>query len=369
MKKLAILSSILMLNGCLHEAIDEPERIQAEIEYPPLSAQQAFDDLQLDSSLMALDADNAEELMTKALIRLLNIVEIANQETDIVAVNIARPEAVFKPGARSLTPITASSNRCKNEAETNELNTEALVWEDVNEDKLPLEGDKWYYILEQCLNEVNSSYVTGVILYSGMDDPFNQRGLQIENELFSDYQYTLDIQVEHQNEMSAFFDDTKLTISREINADNSEITDFAIQADSKMGVKSGDSLYMFKMNSLTAQSDDDEQTLSLSVDAQYLMSTEESTAELNIVSQENLLFNFEYSVFQNQDLTNVSLGSGELKISGANGSSLVLSVVDEETLEIAIDEDGDGETDDTVELEQTAIFADPQFKLLNITGG
>ena len=382
MKKLAFLATTLFVTGCLHDVVEEPEKITGEVEYPALSSQEAFDSLRNTEILKSFDESDAEELATSILIRLLNIIEISNQEVGEVSVD-SSVSPVFKPSKRVLTPIHVDKEGCQNNLDTSQLNTIALVWDDANDDGYPLKGDKWYFISNQCIDNSNSAYSTGVIEYSNMEDPFGRcietdegvttdicLGLREEDDQnYTNRQVNLDLQIDYQNEKSVFFDDVAILLSRSIDGSDSEITDFVVNAESKMGVKSDDDLYLFEFNQLELKNDEDNENIAIKVDSKYFLRLEDSDEYLNVKTTDDLEFSYDFLSGLHSGFTNVEFISGKMEITGANESRIVFNIVDSETLSFEVDADGDGEFDETIEIESSKILDSPDFKLINITGG
>ncbi len=378
MKKLSILPLAVILTGCLHESVVEdavkaPVTPEAKIEYPPLADAAIYQALQTEAVAMPLATATAEPIIADFLRRVMSTLELANQEADIVATNSLWTPPVWKasakPGGRKLSIITADNSRCDNSGSNQQTNSEALVWDDVNDDGLPLAGDKWYYIIENCENQSKSTFVTGVILYAGMSDPFNNQGLSDQSNTFSNYQYTLDIQINADNSNNAYFKGTTLTISRSENSDGAEITELQVNANALMGVKSADNAYLFVPQKLSAIADDQAQTLIFEYQGDYYQNTDGTKEKLTVVTEEPLTFSFDFHPTISNALENIQMVSGSLKFVGADNSYIVLSVNADETLKIQIDEDGDDTVDATFDTDLDTMYQQTVFGLVNIVGG
>jgi len=349
--------------ACYHDA---PEKPKAQIDYPALSAQADFDELQtLDA--IDLNNDNSSLLIPQVIPRLLTVTEIANQEADIVAISSARENPTFKAQAQSLNIVSAQNTRCDND-DNSIKNTESLIWDDVNEDGRPLFGDKWYYILENCDNKANGSSITGVYSFTGMKDPFNELDETVNDDelYFTDYSYKFDMQVSHKNGTLVFLQDTEFKYSRQLENSGAEITQLSIQAGSLLGGDSNTERFLFKINVADFISDDDEDSLTVSFDADYYDATDEINGYVNVATVDPLLISYTRI---NALVTDVQLISGKLLLSDKQGNTVLLTILeDEQDAEIQFDLNADDEIDSVEKIDKQEIINNEVLTLLLLIG-
>lgn len=402
MKKLSIISISILLGACFHEAVEAPKKVEAVIDYPPLLEQESFEHLQEEATLKPFEEateENQFEVITDAqnlaldfITRIMNVLEIANQELGIVANSDyvtstgLQPSPSFKVGSRSKNILFASDDNCAAPDNDNETNTSSVVWDDVNDDGKPLEGDKWFYIIENCQNESNNSFVTGVIEYSGMRNPFpTQEDLldeTIRTDLFSNYNFTFDVQISYPNENTAYYKDTLLTLSRSVNDAEEDITELQAGSGSLFGVASESGRYLFAPDHLDALSNDDSEILSFDVDGTYYLGSSEVSEYVTVTTEETLEFSYESQNDLQQSsskFANLKLTSGKIKFVGKDNYTIIFSAAEPfvteeeqeiETFRLEIDYDGDGEIDkNSSDAIDQWLFNRSDFTLLNLTGG
>jgi len=342
------------LAGCVQ---DDVKPIEAKIDYPPLAHQDDVDALQLETVAELTDVDEARVMLIDVLARLMNVVEITNQMADEVAEGTA-PDPLLKPSAREFKIIDARTDLCANSDGQNSQ-TESLVQNDADNDNGPSLGDEWSYIWEGCENTSNNSTVTGVMSFTGMADPLDELNSSIDIETFSGYKYSFDMQIDSLNNKSVFLQQTKFIFSR----DEDEVTTLEISPDSIMGVISDDDLYVFKINEASLVSNDDDSTLELSLDARYYYSEADEKGYVDLVTSENLLFEYDLALTNPQSTT--LLLSGGLDMIGNDDVKASLSVDEDETkLKVLLSgADGSSET-----VDQASFFNTGEFSLVNLTG-
>jgi len=356
MKKYLLYPVLLLpLSACYH---DDVEPVEAKIDYPPLAAKSDFEAAQT-LSAVELDAENAQKILQDSLVRLMNVVEIGNHLADEIAEG-SQPDPVFKPMAREFKIVEASTEGCIN-PETDATNTQSLIWNDEDNNNLPSKGDEWFYIWEGCESDANSSVLTGVMSFTGMVDPFNKLGNLNDEVAFSNYQYSFDTQIDFRNGNSVYLDQTKIVFNREV-VDSNEITRLSVKSGSKMGVKSGDDVYMFEINALDLTANEDNDTLELEIDSRYFDSSETINGYVDIITTEPLMFEYDLDLI-NPAVT-AKLTSGNLELNAMNSETANLAVDEDDTqVNIMISSADQPET-----VPQTDFFDNSIFKLVNLTG-
>jgi len=341
---------------------DDVKPIEAKIDYPPLAAQSDFDALQEETVAEITDIDEAKTMLTDVLARLMNVVEIGNGLADEISIG-STPEPLLKPAARKFEVLAASSDLCGVDNEDLSL-VEASVWNDVDNSDTASLGDEWSYIWNNCTT--TNSVFNGVMTFTGMVDPLNQNEQQssiVSDGSFDDYQYTFDAQIDSLNNKSVFFQQAKFLFSREILEDDNEISTLKILSGSIMGVISGENLYVFKINEATFISDEDDSTLSMSLDARYFDSTSDIAGYVDLKTTENLIF--EYNLALNNPQNVSRLLSGNLDMTGKDNEKANLIVDSDETkLKVSLGgSDGESEV-----VDQSSFFDTGDFSLVNLTG-
>ena len=344
----------LPLVACIH---DDVQPVDAQIPYPDLEAQTAFDDVQLESAGEIADIAEAKTILSDVLSRLMNVTEIANQMADEVAAG-SSPNPLFKTRARALKILDATSVHCSN-ADGEDSKTESLIQNDADNSGSPSKGDEWFYIWEGCENSANNSTVTGVMAFTGMTDPLGELNSSLDSDEFTDYKYSFDLQVDDLNQKSVFLQNTKFIFSRKIVDDN-EITTLEILPDSLMGVISGENLYVFKINNATLISDEDEMNLDLSIDARYFYSKDDASGYVDVSTIDNLVFEYDLGLTDPQNVS--SLVSGSLELVGHDNETAKMAL-DTNVSKLKITLGSDSES-----VDQSLFFENGYFSLVNLTG-
>lgn len=425
MKKLIIILSILALSGCLHDVIDEPATPDDSVYYPELPDRQAFEDVEIDASRMTInlpsepEVQRPDQVVADFFMRLMNNLELMNQEASTLAISGEWAPPLYKPSARRL--IIEYPQKCTNENEDKNA-TLAVLWDDVNNDDLPLVGDKWYYISENCLDSANGTYVTGTKMETGMSRQLDNTDQVALEDLFENYTYQFDLQINHIGHNHAYFKDTVFTTSRQENSNDEIVAELNVNDTSRFGVKSNaaESLYLFAPTLLKASTNEDEQTLTLEYNGNYYVGDfslnqddnnyiyteageiavdengDEITKEfiitnneyLEITTTEPLVFSFDYYSPTSNLIVNPQLESGKLELVGDSGGTIQIEPKEievEDTIEVDGEEqtttrtiqviefkvnvDGDDEIDAVSNMSLLELFQNRNFNLLNLTGG
>jgi len=364
MKKLLVIVPIFLFS-CVS---DEPDKPEAKITYPELSSQSDFDDL-LTKSEATLTLESSKEMLFKAIARTMNIIEIANQEAGEIADSSRRPELLYKATGRAFNILAVDIKRCEPAAEESDnLNTESLIWNDKDNNNEPSLGDEWFYILEGCENQSNASSITGVLSFTGMANPFDTEVSEENTTGFTDHLFSYDLQIDNKNGVSAFLQDAKLTFSLDETDDNS-VSKIVATTDSKLGVKSGDDLYLLNLQSMIINSNEDEGKFELELEAKMFDSTSSIDGFVSISTPEKLVFKFTPNTSSlGPVFKTIELESGSLTVLGAGDTKGTLSV-DSGTNKIKIEfDDGSGSSSAEPELIlQSEYFDTSNFSLVNLT--
>ncbi len=320
----------MALTGCLSNKADLETDNPDGLEKPALSLAAEFEQLESLSAL-ALDADNSQALFTDTVGLLQWLMAEANRHASHFFLQRSGASRWLKTG--KLTEI--SPRKCAGEDETQR--TTAIVWEDVNGDQRENLGDIWYILYNDCIEpDVDGLDVgiTGTIAYH--DTPALR---ELPEEDFDDILVQLDLQTESAAHQTALMF-SAMAINHSRHGDAYQLR---VLQGAKVGVKRGDSRFLFEFDQLTLGFDNATGRQTLNWQGRLFDGDRQGFIEVG--GRQTLTFTE----------TETVIAGGHWRFAGAAKATVDWTVGDDDLLHLALDADGDGGEDTGLDLSWGAL--------------
>jgi len=347
MKKIITIIPLFALISCT----DTVETPPAAIDHPKLVVEPAFDALQEESVSAELDAANSEQILYDILLRFMNVVDHANQTTDVISESFATP-IKFKSPVNTLYIQNATNNLCSDSQGSNE----AQIWDDKDDSGNISKGDIWYYRIIDCQTQSTSAKTTGLISQTGMfdllanvsEDDLSSTVNTIQfPDTFSGYTYNLHIQIDPQAGSIAYFKNTTIVYSKTEN-DIADSSTAVFSSGSLIGVNktidsedsSKDKTFMFDIEKADLNNDNDESILTLSLVATYYDS---EYGKVEVTTDSDLVFSYSYkgptdARDEANPFSSISLSAGSINIESNDiTASLTVDASDQDMVSFVFD--------------------------------